>query len=163
MSPHGCNSAYLFCAFRDRSSFTPCGNLALGSQKNLTFSEEAGSFLRCPAQFKEKTGVSGISEATHIPRQRVTLVLPARCTLQLGEQEKGPGSSTASTLALIRQQYLKERGWVVQRIHFQVQCCHWGLEKEAFHGTSSLVLPMCWGEPSWLSDTVCLGSNSHAN
>lgn len=138
-------------------------DLALGrggrKQRSHPFSEEAVSFLRGQAQLGEKTEVSCISEATHIPRQRGTLILPACCRSQLGKREKGPRSSTTDTWALIHQQNFKVRGWVVQSSHLQVQCHCWGLEKEAFHCTSSLVLPMCWGEPSWLLDTVCLGSN----
>lgn len=100
---------------------------------------------------------------THIPRQRGMLIVPACCRLQLGKWKKGLVSSTTGTLAFVHQQYFKERGWVVQSSRVEVQSHCWRLKKEAFHCTSSLALPMCWGEPSWLSDTVCLGSNSLSN
>lgn len=100
---------------------------------------------------------------TQIPRQRGMLIIPACCRLQLGKWKKGLVSSTTGTLAFVHQQYFKERGWVVQSSRVQVQSRCWRLKKEAFHCTSSLVLPMSWGEPSWLSDTVCLGSNSLSN
>lgn len=136
--------------------------IALGrggrKQRNCSFSEEAVSFLRGPAQLEEKTGVSGISEVTGIPRQRGMLILPECCRWVSNRKVWRAHHQHAGTYP--HQQYFKEKGWVVQTSHLQVQCCHWGLEKEAFHCTRSPVLTMCWGEPSWQLNTVCLGSNS---